>query len=370
MHIMMTVNKAWNVWNFRLCVVRALLNDGHTITVLAPKDESVENLLALGCQFYDLDMSVKGLNPFQDLNLTLRFLSIFKETQPDVILSYTIKNNIFGALAAKRARIPFIPNVTGLGTAFLSGGILQGIAQGLYRFAFRDLPVIFFQNTDDRDLFVSQKLIQKPQARCLPGSGIDLEYYSPKPLIERGDTAVFLMIARLLKDKGVYEFVEAARLTKMSFPNVRFQILGAIGYENRTAIPNSEVQDWISKSTIEYLGTTSDVRPFIEAATCVVLPSYREGAPRTLIEAAAMARPIITTDVAGCRDIINKGITGLLCEARDSNSLVRAIRCFLNLSHSERARMGVKGQKKMEQEFDENIIVRRYLSAISDSVDF
>ena len=369
MHVVMTVNKAWNIWNFRLCMVRALLNEGHTITILAPKDESVENLLALGCQFYNLDMSVKGLNPFQDLKLTLRFLSIFKETQPDVVLSYTIKNNIFGALAAKRARIPFIPNVTGLGTAFLSGGILQGIAQGLYRFAFQDLSVIFFQNTDDRDLFVSRKLIEKSQARCLPGSGIDLEHYSPKPLIELGNAPIFLMIARLLKDKGVYEFVEAARLTQLNFPNSRFQILGATGYENRTAIPISEVKNWVSESVIEYLGTTTDVRPFIEAATCVVLPSYREGAPRTLIEAAAMARPIITTDVAGCRDILDKDVTGLLCEARDCDSLVRSIRCFLSLSHSTRAQMGVKGREKIEREFDEKIVVTHYLSAILDSVD-
>jgi hypothetical protein len=178
MRILMTVNAAWNIWNFRRPLVEALISDGHEVTVLAPKDHTVEGLTALGCRVRDLEMNVKGLNPASDIDLIVRLRRLFAEIRPDVILSYTIKNNIFGAIAAKKVGIPFIPNVTGLGTAFLSGGFLERVAETLYKSAFRRLPVVFFQNVDDRDLFVSRGLIMDKQARLLPGSGIDLVRFS------------------------------------------------------------------------------------------------------------------------------------------------------------------------------------------------
>jgi len=369
MHIMMTVNAAWNIWNFRRSVVAALLADGHRVTILAPPDDSVPELERMGCRVVPLAMRVKGLNPLVDLALVLRLRRMFRQQKPDAILSYTIKNNICGGLAARLTGVPFIPNVTGLGTAFLSGGMLWKLAEALYRRAFRGLPVIFFQNKDDRTLFLDRNLIHPGQARLLPGSGIDLARFSETAMPPPSQPATFLMIARLLRDKGVIEFVDAARQVKAQRPETRFQLLGAIGAENRTAINAATVQSWVDDGTIDYLGTTSDVRPAIAAATCVVLPSYREGAPRTLIEAAAMARPLIATDVPGCRAVVAPGISGFLCTPRSSESLTAAIIAFLDLPHDARVEMGRAGRRKMAHDFDEAIVVAAYRDAIAALTD-
>jgi glycosyltransferase involved in cell wall biosynthesis len=363
MHVLMSVNAAWNIWNFRKPIVQALLAGGQRVTVLAPPDEFVDQLKSLGCAFIPLKMNPKGLNPVDELRLMRRFWCVFKKEAPDIILSYTIKNNTFGALAAKSLGIPFVPNVSGLGTGFLSGGALQFLVQLLYRGAYRDLPVVFFQNEDDRDLFISQRLVRAEQARILPGSGIDLEQFHHVDFPQEG-APTFLLIARLLRDKGVVEYIEAARQVKAIRPNVRFQLLGAAGAQNRTAISSQTVRGWVQDGIVEYLGTTLDVRPVISAATCVVLPSYREGAPRTLIEAAAMGRPLIATDVPGCRAVVEHGATGFLCNARDAGSLAAAMLQFLDLPSEEQREMGRVGRTKMGREYDQKLVVHAYLDAI------
>lgn len=363
MHVLMTVNAAWNILNFRKPVVQALLADGHRVTVLAPPDAFVAPLEALGCRFVPLEMNAKGLNPVDEVRLWQRFRRAFKDTRPDIVLSYTIKNNTFGALAAKSLGIPFVPNVSGLGTGFLSGGALQFLVEQLYRRAYRDLPVVFFQNADDRDLFISRNLVTPAQTRLLPGSGIDLTHFAATPL-PRSETPVFLLVARLLRDKGVMEFVEAARQIRAEGTQARFQLLGAAGSENRTAISATTVDGWVKEGAVEYLGTTADVRPVIAAATCVVLPSYREGAPRSLIEAAAMARPLIATDVPGCRAVVDHDKTGFLCKVRDAGSLADAIRRFLTLTFDQQTDLGLAGRAKMERDYDQRLVVQAYGDAI------
>ncbi|MCV2877681.1 glycosyltransferase family 4 protein [Sedimentimonas flavescens] len=366
MHILLSANSAWNIWNFRRPVVQELIARKHRVSVLAPPDDSLAELEAMGCRTLPLEMSVKGLNPVEDLRLLYRFKRQFREERPDVVLGYTIKNNLFGALAAKRLGIPFIPNVTGLGTAFLSGGALRFVAEQLYRRAFADLRTVFFQNPDDRKLFVSRQLVTAEQARLLPGSGIDLRRFAAVGLPDPETPPVFLMIARLLRDKGVMEFVQAARLVKATHPGTRFQLLGACDAENRSAIDKEMVDAWVAEGLIEYLGTTEDVRPNIARATCVVLPSYREGAPRTLIEAAAMARPLIATDVPGCREVVDHGITGYLCKLRSADSLARAMLTLLSRPPEALTAMGRAGRRKVEQVFDEQIVVDAYMRAIDE----
>ena len=365
MHILMTVNAAWNIWNFRRPLVEALQADGHRITVLAPPDDTVKDLERLGCRVRPLEMSVKGLNPLEDLKLQRRFARVFRETRPDAVLSYTIKNNVFGARAAKSVGLPFLPNVTGLGTAFLSGKLLQSVTEQLYRRSFAGLPVVFFQNEDDRDLFLERRLVAADQARLLPGSGIDLQRFAPAPMPDPDAPPVFLMIARLLRDKGVVEFVEAARQVKSRHPKARFQLLGAVGSENRSAIDRSTLEAWIAEGVVDYLGTTADVRPAIAAASCVVLPSYREGAPRTLIEAAAMARPVITTDVPGCRAVVEDGVSGFLCAVRSADSLSAAMERFLALPPEALQKMGEAGRAKMAREYDQTLVVDAYRAALA-----
>lgn len=368
LNILISVNSAWNVWNFRRPVVESLIADGHRVSVLAPPDGTVGKLEGLGCRFRPLEMSVKGLNPALDLAFLARLRRIFQDERPDIVLSYTIKNSIFGAMAAKSIGVPFVPNVSGLGTAFLSGGALERIAVRLYKTAFRDLPIVFFQNDEDRDLFVARDMVQPGQARLLPGSGIDLERFAARDYPAAGSRPVFLMIARLLRDKGVLEYVDAARIVTSARPDVRFQLLGATDAENRTAIDRATVQGWEDDGLIDYLGTVEDVRPVIEAAHCVVLPSYREGAPRTLIEAAALARPVIATDVPGCRAVVDEGQTGFLCELRSAQSFAAACYRFLDLGYDAQVAMGRAGRVKMEQEYDQRIVIEAYQAAIDDLV--
>ena len=366
LHILLTVNAAWNIANFRAGLVSALIAAGHKVTVLAPPDDTVDTLVGLGCQFAPLDMRVKTLRPHANLQLYGAFKRHFRTLAPDVIFSFTIKNNTFGALAARSLGIPFIPNITGLGTAFLSGPLLQAIAQVLYKTAFSSVPRVFFQNPDDEALFLKRKLVTPTQAHRLPGSGVDLAHYAFTAPADNRPHTKFLMIARLLKDKGVVEFAEAARLVKAQHPHAQFQLLGALDAENRTAISKDTLEAWVSEGLVEYLGTTNDVRPYIAAADCVVLPSYREGSPRTLMEAAAMGRPLVATNVPGCTAIATAGANGILCESQSAESLAGALTQFLQLPTQQRHAMGAASRQKMEADFGQHIVVGAYIDALHD----
>lgn len=370
MHILLTVNASFNVVNFRKGLVEALLADGHRVSVLAPADDRSPEITQMGCRFVPLAMDVKGLSPLNDVALVQRYVRHYLQERPDAVLGYTIKNNIFGALAGRLTGTPFVPNITGLGTAFLSGPLLEGVVLRLYREAFRKVPAVLFQNRDDLDMFLSRKLVRKNQALLVPGSGIDLARFAPQAPPENGKPLTFLMISRLLKDKGVLEYVEAARRVHQDHPDVRFQMLGPIDSENRSALDANTVETWQREGIITHLGSTKDVRPHIVAADCVVLPSYREGAPRTLIEAAAMARPLITTDVTGCRTVVDDGVSGFLCQVRSGASLADACHRFIGLTSQERDAMGVAGRQKMVREFDQQLVIdvyRRVLIEIEEN---
>lgn len=365
MKVILTVNAAWNALNFRRPIIQALLDRGDEVTILAPEDHASADLRQMGCQVVDLTMDVKGMSPRQDAILVRRFMQHFEALRPDIILSYTVKNNIFGAVAAKRLGIPFVPNISGLGTGFLSGGAVRLIVETLYRFAFRDLPVLFFQNADDQELFCSRKLASPQQSRLLPGSGIDLDHFQPTPFHDHKGT-VFLMISRPLRDKGVMEYAQAARRLKGAQPELRFQLLGPVDAANRSAVGQDELRQWEQDGIIEHLGEHPDVRPFIAKADCVVLPSYREGAPRSLLEASSMARPVIATDVPGCRHVVNHGVTGLLCEARNADSLMEAMLSYASMETEARVNMGGAGRDKMLREYDQSIVIDHYLAAIAE----
>lgn len=368
LHIIMTVNAAWNIVNFRMPLVKALIADGHRITVLAPEDDSIAQLRGAGCEFIDLEMDKMGLNPLRDAGLFVRLRTHFKRLSPDLVLSFTIKNNVFGALAAKSLQLPFIPNVTGLGTAFLSGGALLQAAKILYRLAFRKLPVVFFQNQDDRDLFLQMKLVDRSQTQLLPGSGIDLARFASAPFPEDDGETRFLLVARLIRDKGVLEFVEAARILKHLQPNSRFQILGALGFANRTSIDRALVEKWQEDGLVDYLGICDDVREPLSKAHCIVLPSYREGAPRTLIEGSALARPAIATDVPGCNAVVDNGLTGLLCKVRDAQDLASKMVSFAAMPHKDKRDMGLRARQKMEREYSVERVVEAYRDAVTAAI--
>lgn len=368
MHIVLTVNASWNIWNFRKPLVEALIADGHDVTILAPVDDTVARLESLGAKHVPLEMDVRGLGVLNNLGLVGHFRRHFQALQPDIVLSYTIKNNIFGAMAARGMGIPFLPNVTGLGTIFLGSRPMFMAGKLLYRHAMGRLPAVFVQNEDDRDFLTQNKLLKPAQLRLLPGSGIDLEGFAASPLPAAAGKTVFLMISRLIRDKGVGEYLEAARRVRQQNPDCVFQLLGPLGSENRTAISQDELTPFTEDGSVEYLGAADDVRPYVEAAHCVVLPSYREGAPRSLIEAAAMGRPVITTDVPGCRAVADDGVSGLLCEVRSAASLAAACTAFAGLSQEQKQAMGDAGRAKMAREYDVSLVIERYKAAMAELV--
>lgn len=363
--ILLAANTSWNIVNFRAGLVKELQRRGFEVLVAAPEDIFTPRLAELGCRHIRLAMDNKGASPIADAALLVRFLRIVGRERPVAFLGFTIKPNVYGSMAAQAFGVPVINNISGLGTAFIQVTALTKVVKGLYRLALRRSHTVFFQNPDDRDLFVRDGLVLRQRTALLPGSGIDLNTFNPSPPPSAaGDDIRFLMIARLLWDKGIGEYVEAARLVKRRFPGARFQILGFLGADNRTAVGSDVMQQWTEEGVVEYLGDSDDVRPHIAQADCLVLPSYREGTPRTLLEGAAMARPLVATDVPGCRQVVTHGENGLLCAPRDAGDLAGRLMEIVQKSPAERQAMGEASRRKAEREFDERIVVDRYLETL------
>jgi glycosyltransferase involved in cell wall biosynthesis len=361
--VVLAANSLWYITNFRTGLIRALVEAGYRPIVAGPPDAVHERRLAeLGCGFEPVTIDRKGLNPLAELSLLLRYRRILRRLKPFAYIGFTIKPNIYGALAAPKLGVPVIANVSGLGTAFIRPGPLQYIATTLYRVAFRRVTV-FFENPDDRQLFIDRKILRAAQTRLVPGSGIDLEWFAVAPLPV--GPPKFLLIARLIGDKGVREFVEAARAARRRVPGARFRILGELDEGNRTSIAPAELKAWLDEGVIEHLGETEDVRPFIADATAVVLPSYREGLPRSLLEGGAMGRPLIATDVPGCREVIDDSVNGFLCAPRDAASLAGTMERLAGLPADRRAAMGAAARRKVQEQFSEALVVRAYLDALA-----
>jgi glycosyltransferase involved in cell wall biosynthesis len=364
LHIALVCNTAWAIYTYRQGLLRALTAAGAQITIIAPRDRTFEPLAAMGCRCVELPVASKGTNPVDDLGTLRALYRHYRALKPDVVFHYTIKPNIYGSVAAWLARVPSVAVTTGLGYVFIQKSRAAQVAKLLYRFAFRFPREVWFLNQDDEAAFRERNLLAHPErARLLHGEGVDLEQFAFTPLPER-DTFSFVLIGRLLWDKGVGEYVEAARALRTNYPHARFQLLGPVGVDNPSAISREEVAAWEREGVIEYLGETADVRPFIAGADCVVLPSYREGVPRTLMEASAMGRPVVATDVPGCREVVENGVNGLLCDSHSAASLAQQLAQMLELDRVERQAMAERGRKKIEKEFDERGVVQRYRDLI------
>lgn len=363
--VLVSSNYAWTIVNFRLPLIRRLKSEGYEVHVLTQFDGYEEKLREEVDSITHLFVSRKGINPFVDFLTILDYVKHFFVLKPDILLFFTIKPVIYGSIAARIFRIPKIVMITGLGTAFLKDNWLKSLAQGLYRVALRKPCKVFFQNLDDKGLFISRKIVCDVSTELVPGSGIDLESFSEAPYPDNQEPK-FLLIARMLRDKGVGEYVEAARILKKKYPKMRFQLLGPLGVENRSAILKNDMDNWVEEEVIEYLGETDNVRTFIEQSDCIVLPSYREGTSRVLLEAAAMARPIIASNVTGCREVVDDQQTGFLCEAKNSSDLAEKIELMSRLSKSARRQMGLRGRKKVAAEFDQKIVAGIYLEALRE----
>ena len=365
MKIAVVLNTSWNIYNFRLNFLRELKAQGHEIHTIAPIDEYTTFLIQEGCIHHRVKMDSRGANPIKDSALIFELLLIYRKVRPDVILHYTIKPNVYGTLAASILKIPVINNVCGLGTVFLKRNLVSAIAILLYRISFRFAQKVFFQNSDDLKLFVTKKLVPVEAADLLPGSGIDLKRFQPVEY-KRNKKFTFLMISRLITDKGVLEYVDAVKKLKAAGFVANFQVLGAKDPLHKRGIKTNVIDSWIKSKTIDYLGTTDDVRSFINDADCIVLPSYREGTPRTLLEAASLAKPIIATDVPGCNHVVVDHHNGLLCKLKDANDLAIKMKQIAGFEDARLKQFGKNGRMKMVAEYDESFVIKKYLHALEE----
>jgi glycosyltransferase involved in cell wall biosynthesis len=352
-------NSLQTMCNFRMGVMSELVREGYEVVVIAPKDGDVTALKQAQIRLIPIEMDCKGMNPFEDMRLAKTLRNIYRKEQFSVIFHFTIKPVIYGSWAARRAKIPQISVITGLGYTFIRKGWINRLAKMLYRYALRTANEVWFLNQEDKSLFVEQSLVSPFKARLINGEGVDVnKYQSHADLTTTPFT--FLFVGRVLWDKGVGEFVKAAQVIKKQHPRVQFHILGQLGANNPACVSIEQMEIWEQTRTVKYLGETSNVLPYIERATCLVLPSYREGVSRVLMEAASMERPIIATNVPGCREMVIDGHNGFLCEAQDTNSLIACMMHMLSLSEIELKAFGKNGRTHVLRYFDEQLTIALY----------
>jgi glycosyltransferase involved in cell wall biosynthesis len=371
MKIAIVANSTWNIYNFRLNILRALEEKGAEIVVIAPIDKYIFYLNEFkNVRHIPLKrLSRKSTNPLRDVLLFNEFYRIYQREKFDVVLHYTIKPNIWGNLAARFCKTPSVCAVTGLGYAFLHNGWVEKLSTFLYRFSFKSAKKVIFENIDDRLLFIEKKIITAQQGISVKGCGINIEHFVPQEADKKpkGKT-IFTFIGRLLYDKGIHEFVEAARIIKKTHQNVEFWVVGGIDEDNPATVSEETLLQWVNEKIIIEKGTSDDVRREIRNSDCIVFPSYREAIAKVLQEAMAMEKPVITTDVAGCREAVDVGENGFLVQVKNAESIAFFIEKFLELPDNERLAMGKKGREKVVREFDERDIAKQIIHFLNQLV--
>lgn len=363
-------NHELGIYSIRHDLVKAIAEE-YDVTVLTELDDSFKNGdLEEIVHFVDVGKSV--LNPVTALKYNSRIKKALKEADPDVCLTFTIRPAIYGNMVTSKLKLPTISTITGTGPLFESNSLAYWVARQLYKFVLKKTRYVFFPNFDDLEAFVERKYITREQARRVPGSGVNYETFAPRASTRNNDGKfIFLYISRLLKDKGVMEYVEAASIVKKKYPHAEFHIVGPLwtGNKKSLTVTAEELKKWIDSNLVVYHDKQKDVRPFIANADCVVMPSYREGMCNVLLEAASMARPLIATNVTGCRDIVQDEWNGLLCKVRDGKDLAVKMERMINLSSVGREEMGARGREKMIKEFDKKLVISMYMQSIKEIID-
>lgn len=359
-NILILTNSIGGLHSFRKEVVKAIVDAGYEVYISEPDDdERVRYFEEIGCNIVKTVFNRRGMNPVEDFKLMLKYRKMIKHLKPKAVLSYTIKPNIYGGIACRLTGTPQLANVTGLGDAMENGGWLQKLTVGLYKVGIGKAKCVFFQNKSNRDLCIRLGIADE-QSRLLPGSGVNLQHHTYQAYPSDEGKARFLFIGRMLKDKGIEEYFEAAKVIKGKYPNTEFQILG-----NVEGNYQAKLEALSKDGIVKHLGTTSDVRPYIGAVECTIMPSYHEGMSNVNLESAANGRPVITTDVPGCRETVDDGVTGFLVKAKDTKSLIEGVERFLSLSYEDKQKMGRMAREKVEREFDRKIVVEAYLNEIN-----
>jgi glycosyltransferase involved in cell wall biosynthesis len=381
--IAFVANTSWSIYKFRLYLIEKLLAKGYSIFVLAPRDpytalfEEIPGLTYLELSHF----RGKSISPFQDRLLLKELFHHYRTIRPHLIFHYTIKANIIGTRAAAKARIPSVSVITGLGYAFSGIPLIGAVVKQMYRSVLRKSTEVWFLNDDDREFFTSKRLVNPKKTFILPGEGVDSERFYAAPYGPRQDSnpgpadhppsgearrdfVTFLLIGRMIRHKGIFEFVEAAGRLRQQGLSVQCQLLGFFDEKNPVAIRRQQVEEWDRQGIISYLGHTDDVVPYIEKADCIVLPSYREGMPLSLLEGGSMCKALIATDTAGCRAIIKEGVNGYLCREKDGASLAEKMSAYYHLPAEAKTRMGTEGRNIVVRQFTREIVAGIYLDKI------
>ncbi|MBQ8480868.1 MAG: glycosyltransferase family 4 protein [Akkermansia sp.] len=350
---------------FRRELLEELHRLGHELIVsIPPCDEKNESILkGYGCRIIETkEMERRGMNPIRDLKLLLRYRQILAVERPDICIAYTIKPNIYGGLACRIVGVPFFANVTGLGSAFQPGHAkVRLLVTALYKLSLKKAKGVFFENEGNLETLVNSKVVKKSQAILMPGAGVNLQEFSPAPYPDSDKEIRFLFVGRIMQEKGVDELFAAIRYLKPRYPQTRFDFIG--WYEDAY---QTEVEQMQKEGLIHFHGFQPEVRPYIERCHCVILPSWHEGMSNTLLEAAAMARPLITNRIHGCMEAVIEDISGYLCEKQNPESLVQKMEQFIKLSHNDKLKMGLTGRILMEQSFDKNKVVETTINKFTN----
>lgn len=353
--ILLLANKYTTIVNFRLEVVEALVKAGYEVYVSLPHHDRIKEIEAVGAKTIITDVSRRGTNPFADLKLMLTYRKLIKRLQPSIVFTYTIKPNVYGGMACALCKVPYVANITGLGTAVENGGIMQKLTVFLYRMGLGKAKTVFFQNSENRTFFEKHRIAVGKHA-SLPGSGVNLKRFELMEYPADGEVH-FAFISRIMREKGIEQYLDTARAVSEKHPNVFFHVcgFGDEEYEHKMEMLHEQ-------GVIIYHGLLDDVRVMLKDAHCVIHPTfYPEGMSNVLLESAACGRPIISTDRPGCREAIDHGVNGFKVLERDSDDLIAKTEEFLSRSYEQRKEMGMKGREKVQREFDRNIVVERYL---------
>lgn len=365
MNILIICNFASGLHKFRGMLIDELISNGHSLTAVIPETANLyekqaeEQLNSIKCETVRIQMERRGMNPVQDIKLLTSYYKAVKEINPDMVITYTIKPNIYGGFVCRLLKVPYSANITGLGSAFNGNGLLKRIVTVMYRIAFKKVHTVFFENTENRDTVVDLGIIKSDKACVLAGAGVDISYFSYSEYPEKGENTRFLFMGRIMREKGMDELLEAIKTLNMEGYKSTLDILGE--FEEDYA---ERLREYEQRGLIHYYGYQEDVRPFINKCNCFVLPSWHEGMANTNLEAAAVGRPVITSNIHGCKEAVEDGVTGYLCEAGNSNSLYKVMKKICELSYDELKSMGIAGRKRMEENFDKRKVVEETIKAL------
>lgn len=369
--VVITCNTSWGIVNYRSTLIKSIQNMGYSVVTIAPNDTYSTKLEALGCIHINFDIDSNSRNPIKDLLTLLNYLKLYKKLQPDVVLNYTAKPNIYSTLACSLFGLSSISNISGLGSGFIKETVVTKLLKFLYKIALKKASFIFLQNPDDYHFFKDLKIIKDSNSQILPGSGVNIDRFAKVQIPHKNNgNFVFLLVSRMMFSKGIRTLFNAGqKLYSKGHTNFQIHLLGNQEINNQDAIPNSVLQDWCREPFINYLGKTDDVVPYFEKAHCVILPSYyKEGTPRSLLEGLAVGRPIITTDTAGCKETVTDGINGFVIPPRNADMLSDRMEAMLTMSQEELQKMGDASREKAVSKFNEEIVIDAYLKKINQIV--